>query len=148
MRYVVPSIRHLSNEQPFRNRYPIYETPSSILSPSLYVAQKYLTASQSTPIPPDPHTPKPLPQLPGPARAPPHASLPVRIFLPIARGPRLPLHAHRSPLGGCRGHFDGVGAFGCVAGVLHLVLLEGLFEGVGGLAFAFEVIGEVLLVGG
>ena len=27
------------------------------------------------------------------------------------------------------------------------MLLEGFFEGVGGLAFAFEVFGEVLLVG-
>ena len=72
--------------------------------------------------------------------------LPIRVFLAVAHGPRLPFHAHRSPFGGGRGHFDGVSAIRYVAGVLRFVLLEGLFDGVGGLAFAFEVIGEVLLV--
>ena len=98
----------------------------------------------STPILLDPHAAEPLPQLARPARAPPDTLLPIRVLLPVAHGPRLAFHAHGSPLGGGCGHFDGVGAVGGVPGVL-LVLLEGLFEGVGGLAFAFEVFGVVLL---
>lgn len=72
--------------------------------------------------------------------------LPIRVLLAVAHGPRLAFDAHRPPLGGGLGHFDGVPAsFGRVPGV-EFVLLEGLFDGVGGLAFAFEVVGEILLV--
>ena len=98
------------------------------------------------PILPDPHAPEPLPQLAGPARTPTNTLLPIRVFLPVAYRPRLPFHAHRASLSGGRGHFDGVGAFGCVPGVLVFVLLEGFFDGVGGFAFAFEVFRAVLLV--
>lgn len=142
---IVPSICHSSNKATFSKQMP--ESMKTILNP-LCAAQKYLTASRSIAIPPDPHAPKLLPQLPGPARAPPHALLPIRVFLPVAHGPRLPFHAHGSPLRGRRRHFDGVSAVGCVAGVLRFVLVEGFFDGVGGLAFAFEVFGEVLLVSG
>lgn len=75
------------------------------------------------------------------------ALLPLGVVLPIVHGPRLGFHAHRAPLAGGGGHFDGVGvaaAFGGVSGV-QFVLLEGSFDGVGGLAFAFEVVGVVLL---
>ena len=75
------------------------------------------------------------------------ALLPIGVVLPIAHGPGLvAFHAHRAPVGGRGGHFDGVGvaAFGGVSGV-QFVLLEGSFDGVGGLAFAFEIFGVVLL---
>ena len=102
-----------------------------------------LTHSILTPL--NPHASEPPPQLPRPARTAPNALLPVRVLLPIStHGPRLAFDAHRSPLGGGRRHFDGVVAFGCVAGV-QLVFFEGLFERVRGLAFAFEVVGVVLL---
>ena len=102
----------------------------------------------SIPILVDPHAFKPPPQPPSPARAPLNTLLPLRVLLLLAHGPRLALDAHRSPLPGRRGHFHGVGsAFGYVAGA-RFMLLEGLFERVGGLAFAFEVSGEIFLVGG
>ena len=100
--------------------------------------------SNSTPIPLHPQAPESLSQFPRAARASPDALLPLRVFLPVARGPRLSFYAHWSPVGGGRGHFDAVG---CVAGV-GFVLLEGFFEGVGGFAFSFEVFGVVLLVVG
>lgn len=110
-------------------------------------ANEQLYATKSIPVPLNPHAAKPLPQLSRPARSPTDALLPFRVFLPVAHGSRLPFDAHRATLGGGRGHFDGVGvAFGRVAGV-ELVLLEGPFDGVGGLAFAFEVVGVVLLRG-
>ena len=71
--------------------------------------------------------------------------LPIGVFLPVTHGPRLAFNAHRSPLGGRGGHFDGAVTFGRVSGV-EFVLVKGFFNGVGGLAFAFEVFGEVLLV--
>lgn len=93
----------------------------------------------------DPHALKSPPQCLRPARTSTNTLLPICVLLPIAHGPRLAFDAHGSPLDGRRGHFDSVVAFGCVSGV-EFVLLEGFFDGVGGLAFAFEVFGEVLLV--
>ena len=133
---------HLSNRQFFKPKLickHYYSSPAPL-------DERAIRAAPSIPILLDPHAPEPLPQLPRPARTAPNALLPRRVLLPIAHGPRLAFDAHRSPLRGGRGHFNGVGAFGCVAGV-GFVLLEGFFQGVGGLAFTFEVFGEVLLVG-
>ena len=90
----------------------------------------------------DLHTPKPLPQLPRPRRTPPPTPLPIRIALPITK---------RSSLCRRRYHLDavlanGVISLGRIAGV-GFVFFEGFFEGVGGLAFSFEVFGEVFLNG-
>lgn len=112
---------------------------------TLYSA-RVTDATHSIPILLDPQAPKPLPQLPCPARTPTKTLLPICVPLPITCWPRLALNTNRSPLGGGCGHFDGVVAFGCLSGV-EFVLLEGLFEGVGGLAFAFKVFRVVLLVG-
>ena len=145
----ISGICHLSNQRIIRLHTNLY-TPI-LLFRFLYStrAKRNDSLPHSTPIFPDPQAPEPLPQLPPrPARAPMDTLLPLRVLLPVAHGSRLAFDAHRSPLGGGLGHFDCVSAsFGCVPGV-EFVLLEGLFDGVGGLAFAFEVFGEILLVGG
>ena len=130
-------VKYVSNQQLVPPRTDLENT---ILPLPLLYGARVNDVTHSIPIPLDPQAPKPLPQFPGPARAPMDSLLPICVLLPVTHGPRLAFNAHRSPLGGGCGHLNGLVAVGCVSGV-GFVLLEGFFEGVGGLAFAFEVFG-------
>ena len=145
-----PASTHIAPQSPPR-RHPICcKLPRVAVPDPMFPHLQYRTVPQSPEakqlltmlIPPQ--TPQPLPQ--PRTRAPPrraaasHIALPLTIILPFRD--RHISSSSRAARPGC--HFDAGPAGGNYVPVV-LVIFEGFFDGVGGLAFAFDVVREVFL---